>query len=565
MRSITAASLFVLCPIAGLIPASAVNAQSCRLVADLNPGSGPSSPREMVCCFGDTVFFSASDGRVGSEPFVTVAGAAPRLLKDVNPRSGSLPTSFTQAGSKVFFIADDGTHGRELWVSDGTTAGTRLVRDIRPGNQTSDIRQLTSFGGQVVFRADDGTHGAEPWISDGTAQGTRLLKNIQPGMRGSEPGDFASNERVVLFRAKDPVVGAELWSTSGTEASTVVLKDISPGAPGSSPAFMHDHHGAIFFRARGAFGIELYVSDGTQRGTTLAAEINPSGDSLPRDFVSCGDKLYFVASSGGATGNELWVRDSSGTKLVRDIHTGGRSSSPSSLTCVGDKLFFAATDGQGFELWTTSGGASTTRLVRRLRTGGSNPTEFCAVGRFLYFQATDSKATALYVSDGTAAGTTRACANVTFPRSLVLCRGRLLLSAYTAATSHEMWSIDAPGASATRFGDGCWPSRPFLDATPAVLGQDAILKGTRTPSSFVGVLLMDAQPRHALPLPSGCSAYVQPNFLLATLAPRDFTVRLPIPNDSRLDGVTVALQTWWLSPTVAPIQTSNGVVLGVGK
>ena len=83
-------------------------------------------------------------------------------------------------GGTLFFTADDGTHGRELWRSDGSRAGTVLVKDIDPDGNGREPYSLTGAGGTLFFTADDGTHGQELWKSDGTRAGTVLVKDIIP-------------------------------------------------------------------------------------------------------------------------------------------------------------------------------------------------------------------------------------------------------------------------------------------------------------------------------------------------------------------------------------------------
>lgn len=78
-------------------------------------------------------------------------------------RSGFVPDQLTAAGSILYFSASDQKHGQELWRSDGTRKGTRMVRDIRRGKESNNVGELTAVGRTLFFRADDGVHGQELW------------------------------------------------------------------------------------------------------------------------------------------------------------------------------------------------------------------------------------------------------------------------------------------------------------------------------------------------------------------------------------------------------------------
>lgn len=143
-----------------------------------------------------------------------------------------------QAGNRVFFSATAPGVGEELWMSDGTEAGTVLVKDVQAGAASSFPTAMIDSNGLVFFEADDGVAGREVWRSDGTAAGTMMVKDIGPGAASyrtsSIPLNFTSGNGMVFFLADDGVHGRELWRSDGTSTGTILTKDIEPGSgPGA--------------------------------------------------------------------------------------------------------------------------------------------------------------------------------------------------------------------------------------------------------------------------------------------------------------------------------------------
>src|SRR6266511_2507334 len=117
--------------------------------------------------------------------------------------SGAAPNDLTNVNGTLFFNANDGTNGFELWKSDGTTAGTALVKDIRSGAGDGNPYFLTDVNGTLFFSANDGTNGYELWKSDGTTAGTVLVKDINSGATGSYPTFLTNVSGTLFFRAND--------------------------------------------------------------------------------------------------------------------------------------------------------------------------------------------------------------------------------------------------------------------------------------------------------------------------------------------------------------------------
>jgi ELWxxDGT repeat protein len=253
----------------------------------------------------------------------------------------------------------------ELWKSDGTEVGTVQVADIYPGTATAESsspRSFTVAGNTVFFVANDGQSGYELWKSDGNAIGTSIVADINPGSirslarRDSHPR-LSVMDKVVYFAADDGTHGYELWRTDGSEQGTSLVADINPGAQGSFVNEVTVVGQSLFFRAKesSGYGYGLWRSDGTTNGTQLVSDIWQSYRSKPRYLTAVGNSVFFTAIGDRNTGRELWKSDgtAAGTKMVADIFPGSQGSEPRDLKLVGNTLYFSAKsdDTSGRQLW----------------------------------------------------------------------------------------------------------------------------------------------------------------------------------------------------------------------
>lgn len=339
---------------------------------------------------GGAVYFQVSDGVHGIELWRSDGSeGGTRLVRDICPGAcSSAPRWPVAVGSMLYFAADDGAHGLELWKSDGTAAGTEMVADFTPGLGSSGIQPLFELNGLLYLsRHLDGT-GNELWVSNGTAAGTVLVKDIWPGPSSSYPRPWSRLGGFVFLNAEDGDHGRELWRTDGTEAGTVLVKDIQPGTgsslddwanwpylPGYSPYVVAS--GRLLFSASdGASGNELWASDGTPAGTVLVKDIDPGSiGSVPAAFIELGGQAVFRAVETSGAGNELWKSDGTtdGTVRVKDIRPGSQGSSPHELTVLGGWGYFRADDGtHGWELWRTDGTEANTTLIKDIQPGSAS-------------------------------------------------------------------------------------------------------------------------------------------------------------------------------------------------
>jgi ELWxxDGT repeat protein len=285
--------------------------------------------------------------------------AAASMIVDANPDGATYPQGFTTVNGVVVYAATDPLHGWELWKTDGTAAGTGIVKEIEPGTSGSFPAALTPAAGLVFFGTSGIFGGYGLWATDGTASGTTMLLSL---------------------------VGSQLRSITGSPQYAYVVTMANAGA------------------------YVLTRSDGTVAGTVQLASFSPPpGATIGsiHDVTPAGTGAFFVADD-GVSGSEIWKTDGTpgGTAIALDVMPGPISSSPGNLTLVGGQLFFTATDSaHGFGLWTTDGTQAGTRFLTALQKADSSPLPMSHTGsvngRFI-FSTEDNR---VWVSDGTVDGT----------------------------------------------------------------------------------------------------------------------------------------------------------------
>jgi ELWxxDGT repeat protein len=406
-----------------------------QLVKDIYPGD-ESSAAEMFVPFDGAVYFRANDGAHGIELWKTDGTfAGTSLVTDLRPGpANAVPGNLAVAGGSLYFHAFTEATGSKVFKSDGTAAGTSLLIDTFPGAPTPPFgpplpANFTTFGGSALFTATDAKTGYELWTTDGTTDGTRHVKDIHPGIQWSIPVGltpfagkifFAADDKVTVDPGGFPYFDRELFMTDGTEAGTSRVADIFPGPRPSIPFNLTPFGEQLLFTANdGTHGTELWTTDGGADGAKLVKDINPTGPSNPQvpgrtRLTVAGGRVFFSADDGG-DGAELWVSDGTeaGTRLVKDINPIA-DSQPSGLTLFSDRVFFSADDGRnGVELWVSDGSEAGTHLLKDINPGpeSSIPRDMLIVGDRLFFITSDFDdvpglgVTQLWMTDGTEAGT----------------------------------------------------------------------------------------------------------------------------------------------------------------
>ncbi len=396
-----------------------INLNAQNLLTDLRPGLDGSEPDfQSAVQKEDELFFIANPD-----------GVTPHLYKTDGTAGNTVPIEggsdlfvgmiLGVLGDDLFYIAGDILHGGHfaLYKTDGSVGGGELVADYHQENDWLIAYPMNIVMNNVLyFIGNDGINGFELWRTDGTEAGTFLVKDINPGIASivliTNPDQyFAELNGYIYFGAANPDTGAELWRSDGTAAGTTLVADIDPTTPsipnqGSNPAYLFTYNNAVYFSAyRPVDGRELWKTDGTPAGTVLVKDL-AAGDGNPSHFVSYNGSLYFTAYYPNQD-YTLYKTDgtTNGTVVIKQPNNGGPAmmlDNPAVL--FKGKLFFFANNQMGDNtIWYSDGTPGGTLALGNGPATFNTPAEnLLATTNYLYFTASNDVNYGIYRTTGLA-------------------------------------------------------------------------------------------------------------------------------------------------------------------
>jgi ELWxxDGT repeat protein len=417
------------------------------------------------------------------------------LLKELpNPQSSPIFLNPIALQNQLFFVGTTTSQGQELWVTDGTTPGTRLVQDLNPGSSDGFARssnpQFLGANRDRIFLKTDRPNQNQPqlWSSNGTIT-TAIASTNSQFARALRTATFEPNippAAIVNDNLLIPVVTAQntqLWQSNGSR--TQLLKQWNaPDRSANALLQLFTNAGNQAFFTIG--NTQLARTDGTTAGTIVLATVNPAGEP----FTPWQGRIYFEGETPDR-GFEWWTSDGTvkGTQLLADILPGPNSSAPRMLGGLGQQFFALANSPQGYELWRTNGTPSTTQRVKRLSNQPSsmaNRKSFVHQGK-LFFSFLGAQGGELWVTDGTEKGTQPLVQNLSQSiDELVSFQNRLYFRAGNNTTGQELWVSDGT-AKGTQMVIDLSPgtSTIYPPCAPPPIGIPANCQPMITPNSAV--------------------------------------------------------------------------------
>ena len=372
-----------------------------RQVADVWPGSEGSDPGSFAVC-DQRLCFEADDGDHGYELWSTEGTAARTgLVEDMNLRApDSWPKSITSSNGLAYFIARDGIHGSEPWRSDGTPEGTFLLKDIYPGKTGSigitDTLHFIAFNGQTYFFADDGIHGSEPWVTNGTPEGTHLVSDLTPGPGRSYIYDMVpAGDHLFIFTAFHNALYAVDQNNEVTSINAVP-------DPLYHPSIQTVFEDRLLFTRYAPAGETIWISDGTAAGT------HPVLDGMLWQYPlywATADRYAVIIGSNNSGTYGVWIVDDAFAEAQRITGDGFHPSEIAHPVSLNGKVYFFAKEASSYNLYQVDPVRGEITLVE-----GFPGTEyifdvFAFRGKLMFTLPASPLNLALYSTNGTTSGT----------------------------------------------------------------------------------------------------------------------------------------------------------------
>ena len=450
-----------------------------QLVADVVPGTGGSSATPMMV-LNDKLYFQARDAN--ERPWLwqtdgTPAGTSVVTALDFGsyaqiPSIG-YPHEFVLNG-RLYFTVDYYYGLTALWLTDGTTAGTQTFPPAASASAFESQAgfllpsQFTGLGGEVFFTANDGVYGVELWKTDGSFSGTQLVKDIMPGPGSSNPSQLQVMNGILYFVASTSGTssGDGLWRSDGTEAGTYRVGNVIPDRPADSILDQNNltvFNNKLYFRGSTTLsGIpsHLWESDGTDAGTIpLSSRITMPDVQTPAFMTVVNTIMFFSAD--GSSGYELYKFDGSNVQLVKDLLnglTGGILTRPANLVATDNLIIFQKEQSEvGQLLFRSDGTANGTYSLKKIDPFYNNMLavvytydgQLTAVGNDVYFLTqNETGIRQLWKTDGTLAETTKLAVFDNYPNTyteisnLTAVGNKLFFRGFRIDHGYELWVSD---------------------------------------------------------------------------------------------------------------------------
>jgi ELWxxDGT repeat protein len=346
-------------------------------------------------------FQSPNEGAKGQEICVLNNGII-SLIQDINPDAANADIdNLIEHNGMLYFSANNGTNGRELWIYDPTTNVASLLKNIRDDSNSiagSSISNMTVHNNLIYFTAQETTSKNELWKTNGTEGGTVKVAVITENNKiGTDIDYLIDFNGELYFSANEENTSKELWSYNSSTQISRIVKDIRTGNLGSSPKNFIEFDGELLFTASSEQqnGDELYKTDGTEGGTIKVKRLNPDGNATVyiNTAFEFGEKLFFVAkketsaflfSTNGIAEETLEINE-----VADGSNAGIDNFKPVSYN---NKIYFRGTNSDGIiGIWETSGNPNEAKeLTTNTLTGSYEPEDFIVFYDKLFFTAQNS-------------------------------------------------------------------------------------------------------------------------------------------------------------------------------